>query len=74
MIKIVKENGNYYNVGVRNAIFWIVRDFKIDSKKLVRFLKRTLKGIVRWTIKFLYLNLVKLERYLIRKIKNWEVE
>ena len=36
--------------------------------------KKLLKGVVRWCIKFLYINLDKLQRYLIKKINEWEID
>ena len=36
--------------------------------------KSLLKKIVRWVIKFLYINLDKLQRYLIKKINEWEID
>jgi len=36
--------------------------------------KSLLKKLVRWTIKFLYINIYKLEKYLIKKINEWEID
>ena len=36
--------------------------------------KKLLKGVVRWFIKFLYINIGKLEKYLIKKINEWEID
>ena len=35
-------------------------------------IKNLLKKTVKWLIKFLYLNLGKIEKYLIKKINDWE--
>ena len=37
-------------------------------------IKILLKKLVRWTIKFLYVNIYKLEKYLIKKINEWEID
>lgn len=37
-------------------------------------IKGFLKKAVRWFIKFLYINIGKLEEYLIKKINEWEID
>jgi len=45
-----------------------------SGKLYILSTKGFLKKLVRWTIKFLYLNLDKIQRYLIKKINEWEID
>ena len=42
-------------------------------KKLVNYIKPYLKELVRWFIKFIYIQVDRLHKYLIKKIENWEI-
>ena len=62
-MKIIREDGTVYSISSKKAI-----------NKVGVFLKPYMKSAVRSGIVLLYRQVDKLERYLIKKIENWEVE